>query len=166
MDSTEQSYAGIQRDSLPDRQLVDFAVTLADACPNSCDRSQLQRLSPAALAYIGDAVYELYVRTRYLMPPKRLQTYHQQVVAQVRAERQAEQLALLQPCLNEAEQMVVRRGRNAASGRPKRVAADVYQQATALEALFGYLYLSDPQRLMQLLNQLQLEAESASGSTI
>ena len=108
MDSTEQSYAGIQRDSLPDRQLVDFAVTLADACPNSCDRSQLQRLSPAALAYIGDAVYELYVRTRYLMPPKRLQTYHQQVVAQVRAERQAEQLALLQPCLSEAEQMVAR----------------------------------------------------------
>jgi len=166
MDSTEQSYAGTHLDSLPDQQLFNLAVTVADTCPDACDALQLQRLSPAALAYIGDAVYELYIRTRYLMPPKRLQTYHQQVVAQVRAERQAEQLALLQPSLSAAEQMVVRRGRNAASGRPKRVAADVYQQATALETLFGYLYLSDPQRLMQLLNQLQLEAESASGSTI
>lgn len=133
-------------------------ITFAEAYPNSFESSQLQQLSPAALAYIGDAVYELYVRTRYLMPPKRLQDYHQQVVAQVRAETQAEQLALLQPYLNEFEQEIARRGRNAASGRPKRVAPEVYQQATSLEALFGYLYLSDPQRLMQLLSQLNLAA--------
>ncbi|MBW4467618.1 MAG: Mini-ribonuclease 3 [Pegethrix bostrychoides GSE-TBD4-15B] len=138
------------------------ASTFAEAYPNSLDPLQLQQLSPAALAYIGDAVYELYIRTRYLMPPKRLRVYHQQVVSQVRAETQAEQLALLQPYLSEAEQTLVRRGRNAASGRPKRVAAEVYQQATALEALLGYLYLCDPQRLKQLLSQLQ---ESAVEST-
>jgi ribonuclease III family protein len=133
------------------------ASTFAEAYQNSLSPAQLQQLSPAALAYIGDAVYELYIRTRYLLPPKRLQAYHQQVVAQVRAETQAEQLALLQPYLSESEQLWVRRGRNAASGRPKRVAAGVYQQATALETLLGYLYLSDSQRLMQLLRQLQLE---------
>lgn len=141
--------------------MFDPASAFAKAYSSSFSPSQLQQLSPAALAYIGDAVYELYIRTRYLMPPKRLQAYHQQVVAQVRAETQAEQLILLQPSLSESEKMLVRRGRNAASGRPKRVAPEVYQQATALEALLGYLYLSDPQRLMQLLSQLQLEQTSA-----
>lgn len=126
--------------------------------------SQLQQLSPAAFAYIGDGVYELYIRTRYLLPPKRPHVYHQQVVAQVRAERQAEQLALLRPHLSETEQDILRRARNAASGRPKRVDPGIYQQATALEALLGYLYLSDPQRLMQLLNQLQLEVQPTAGT--
>ena len=42
--------------------------------------SQLQQLSPAALAYLGDAVYEFHIRRCYLIPPKRLQAYHHQVV--------------------------------------------------------------------------------------
>ena len=53
------------------------------------DHSSIDRLSPAFLAYIGDAVYELYVRTAYLLPPRKLADYHNQVVAQVRAETQA-----------------------------------------------------------------------------
>lgn len=118
--------------------------------------SQLQQLSPAALAYVGDAVYELYVRTHHLFPLKRLKDYHHQVVAQVRAESQARHLKSLQPFLTETECEIVRRGRNAASKGPKRVDPEIYQQATALEALFGYLYLCDPQRLVQLLDQLQL----------
>lgn len=123
---------------------------------SSVSKSQIQQLSPGALAYVGDAVYELYVRTRYLFPAKRLQAYHQQVVAQVRAESQADYLALLHPQLTKAEQDVVRRGRNAAAKGPKRVDPEIYQQATGLETLFGYLYLSDPQRLLNLLQQLQL----------
>ena len=51
--------------------------------------AQLQQVSPTALAYLGDAVYELYVRNHYVLPPKRSQTYHRLVVAQVRAEAQA-----------------------------------------------------------------------------
>ena len=50
----------------------------------------------------------------------------------------------------------MRRGRNATVGRPRRAAPEVYQQATSLEALVGYLYLSDRQRLYQLLEQLPL----------
>jgi ribonuclease III family protein len=117
-------------------------------------QAQIQQLSPGALAYVGDAIYELYIRTRYLFPAKRLQTYHQQVVAQVRAESQASHLAQIQPYLTEAEQTIVRRARNAAAKGPKRVDPDIYQQATGLEALLGYLYLSDPQRLLDLLRQL------------
>ncbi|MGL4879543.1 MAG: ribonuclease III domain-containing protein, partial [Waterburya sp.] len=59
--------------------------------------SQIERLSPIALAYIGDAVFELYVRTQFLMPPKRMTDYHSQVVTQVRAESQAVHLAILLP---------------------------------------------------------------------
>lgn len=118
--------------------------------------AQIQQVSPAALAYLGDAVYELYIRQRYLLPPKRIQTYHHQVVAQVRAESQAGYLRSLIPHLTDAELEVVRRGRNAATGRPKRVDLETYQQATSLETVIGYLYLTNPQRLDQLLTQLEL----------
>ena len=119
--------------------------------------AELQQISPTALAYLGDAVYELYVRSRYLLPPKRSQTYHRLVVAQVRAETQASHLRSLTPHLNNTELEIVRRGRNAATKRPRRVDPEIYQQATSLETLIGYLYLTDSQRLTQLLQQLKLE---------
>ncbi|MBW4473029.1 MAG: ribonuclease III [Stenomitos rutilans HA7619-LM2] len=115
-----------------------------------------QQLPPAALAYLGDAVYELYVRRWYLLPPQRLQSYHNQVVAQVRAEQQAKHLRSLMPLLTDSELDLVKRGRNAATRHPKRVDPRLYQQATSLETLIGYLYLTDPQRLVQLLANLEL----------
>ncbi|GAB4137476.1 MAG: Mini-ribonuclease 3 [Cyanobacteria bacterium J069] len=115
----------------------------------------LQRLSPAALAYVGDAVYELHVRVACLLPPRRIQDYHQQVVGQVRAESQAAQVRSLFPYLTEPEQEIVRRGRNAAQRGPRRVDADIYRQASGLEALLGYLYFSNPARLNELLQRLQ-----------
>lgn len=120
---------------------------------------QVKQLSPTALAYLGDAVYELYIRGIYLLPPKRQHIYHQEVVTQVRAETQAQHLRSLQPYLNSVEQDVVRRGRNATSRRPKRVSAAIYQQATSLEALMGYLYLIDRDRLAYLLETLYPDRE-------
>jgi len=122
---------------------------------------QVQQLPATALAYLGDSVYELYVRTHYILPPKRSQTYHQQVVAQVRAERQADHLLRLQPLLTDDEQGLIKRGRNAATGKPKRVDAETYQQASSLETLIGYLYLTDPQRLTWLMQQLDLDANAS-----
>ncbi len=119
--------------------------------------AELQRLSPTALAYLGDAVYELYIRSHYLLPPKRSQMYHHLVVAQVRAEAQALHLRSLTPYLSNTELEIVRRGRNASTNRPKRVDPEIYQQATGLETLMGYLYLSEPQRLTQLLQKLELD---------
>ncbi len=116
--------------------------------------AQIQQVSPAALAYIGDAVYELYVRTNYLLPPKTAYAYHQRVVAQVRAETQAQQLASLIAWLTPTELEIVRRGRNAANRPPKRVNAEIYGRATSLETLIGYLYLTNFPRLSQLLQQL------------
>ena len=133
--------------SSPRVQVSLRSISLGDSVP-------IERLSPASLAYIGDAVYELYIRTHYLLPPKRLSSYHQQVVNQVRAESQAKQLCLLIPSLTELELEVVRRGRNATSKIPRRLSPEIYQQATALETLIGYLYIRDPQRLNELLVKL------------
>jgi ribonuclease III family protein len=129
---------------------------LASSCPR-LSATQLQQLSPSALAYLGDAVYELYIRHYFLVPVKKIQAYHQDVVAQVRAETQALQLQALFPYLTPEEVNLVKRGRNAASGKPKRIDAGTYQQATSLETLVGYLYLTDPSRLDYLLTQLCLD---------
>ncbi|ASC71791.1 Mini-ribonuclease 3 [Halomicronema hongdechloris C2206] len=117
-----------------------------------------QGLSPTALAYLGDAVYELFVREQFLFPPSRIKTYHRRVVAQVRAEQQARHLTALRSQLTAAEDDIVRRGRNAAPKRPGRSDPQAYQQATGFEALIGYLYLNDPQRLLELLNHLDFTA--------
>jgi ribonuclease-3 family protein len=115
----------------------------------------IEQISPADLAYIGDAVYELYVRLYYLLPPKHISEYHQLVVSEVRAENQAQQLETLIPHLTELEQKIVKRGRNAANKRPRRLSAKIYQQATSLETLIGYLFLSDRARLKSLLSYLR-----------
>jgi ribonuclease-3 family protein len=121
------------------------------------DQGQVQQISPAALAYIGDAIYELYARMYYLLPLQRPEAYHRLVVAQVRAETQALHLRSLTPYLTTNELEIVRRGRNAATGRPKRVNPETYQQATSLETLIGYLYLTDFSRLTELLQKIHLE---------
>lgn len=120
-------------------------------------RATISQVSPASLAYLGDAVYELYVRTCYLLPPGRLSDYHNQVVAQVRAESQANHLRSLKPHLTDPEHEILRRGRNAATGSPRKLAPEIYSQATSLETLIGYLYLTDPQRLTKLLAYLELD---------
>ncbi|MHC5726953.1 MAG: Mini-ribonuclease 3 [Nostoc sp.] len=121
--------------------------------------SQVQKISPSALAYLGDAIYELYVRIFYLVPLQRSGIYHRLVVEQVRAETQALHLRSLIPHLRDTELEIVRRGRNAATGRPKRLNPEIYQQATSLETLIGYLYITDYQRLTELLQILHLEKE-------
>ncbi|MDJ0679022.1 MAG: ribonuclease III domain-containing protein [Xenococcaceae cyanobacterium MO_167.B52] len=121
---------------------------------NTDDIVQIQRFSPVSLAYIGDAVYELYVRHYFLSPPKRIEQYHREVVAQVRAESQANHLQVLLPHLNEKERDMVRRGRNAANSKPRRLSISIYQQASSLETLIGYLYLIDRDRLQDLLTKL------------
>jgi ribonuclease III family protein len=115
----------------------------------------LDCLSPASLAYIGDAVFELYIRTRYLLPPKRISDYHNQVVARVRAETQAAYLLALESDLTQTEKEILKRGRNAVKSHPRRLSPDIYQQASSLETLIGYLYLKDPQRLNQLLEKIE-----------
>lgn len=120
---------------------------------------KVQSISPVALAYVGDAVFELYVRMQFLWPPQRIQTFHQRVVSQVKAEQQADYLEQLVPHLNDAEADVVRRGRNATSKSPRRLSAKIYRQATAFETLVGYLHITNQARLYELLRKLNITSE-------
>lgn len=141
----------------PDPCLTGFETLLSQPVEAiALSETQLRSLSPLTLAYIGDAVYELFIRSRLLMPQKRVRAYHRQVVEHVRAEQQAHYLDYLRPHLTDAELDILRRGRNAASSRKQRASIQDYQQATALEALIGYLYLTDPRRLVEVLNHLPL----------
>jgi len=128
--------------------------------------AEIQRLSPAALAYLGDSVYELYVRCYYLLPQSRTRTYHDRVVAQVRAETQARHIEALLPHLTDAERDMVRRGRNATDKRPKRLEGATYQAATGFETLVGYLYLTQPARLTELLARLDFSPSISSDATV
>ncbi|MEP0899920.1 ribonuclease III domain-containing protein [Nodosilinea sp. FACHB-13] len=140
----------------PSASLLRLLQFGAHSPAGSLTLEQVNALSPVALAYIGDAVYELFVRGSFLLPPKRIQAFHQQVVNQVRAEQQARQVQQLLPLLTAAEQDLLRRGRNASSRGPRRVDSQIYQQSTAFEALIGYLYLTDQNRLAELLNTIEL----------
>lgn len=100
-------------------------------------------LPPIALAYMGDAVYEMAIR-QYLisLPNHRPHVLHRQATRYVSAKSQARALGRLVPQLTQEEADIVRQGRNAKSAVPKSANVNEYRQATALEALFGYLYLS------------------------
>lgn len=144
-----------QQDSL--HRLTDF-INVTELTRH-ISQVPVKEISPAALAYLGDAIYELYVRMFYLWPKQRPENYHRLVVAQVRAETQALHLRSLTPYLSNHELEIVRRGRNAAPKSPKRLNPEIYQQATSLETLVGYLYLTDYPRLIELLQKINLEKE-------
>ena len=100
-------------------------------------------ISSIGLAHMGDAVYELLVRAWLCAHGKATgKGLHRATVSLVCAPRQAELSQIILPLLTEEEQSVFRRGRNAnVHSIPAHASRAQYQQATALEALFGYLYL-------------------------
>ncbi len=101
--------------------------------------------SPLALAYIGDAVYEVMIRTRVVNQGNmQVSKMHHRDASLVRAESQARMIALLEPDLTEEEAAVYRRGRNAKSAsNAKNASVTDYRMATGFEALVGYLYLTE-----------------------
>lgn len=98
-------------------------------------------LPPLALAYIGDAIFEVAVRQHVMARPNlRPHHLHGQSTKYVSAKAQAKLLSLIEPKLTEDEKDVVRQGRNAKSGVPKNANVLDYRHATAFESLVGYLY--------------------------
>ena len=127
-----------------------------------CDPKQQ---NPLALAFIGDAVFELFVRERLLCLARRpVSELHRASVEQVCARAQAESAHRLFPTLSEEEQGILRRGRNAHSNHvPKNAEPADYHAATAFEALFGYLYLCGRMERLRELFDLVCEKESQGG---
>jgi len=119
------------------------------------DEKDLNEYSPLVLAYIGDAVYELLVRTQIVSAGKRrMKEIHHDTVEIVKAEHQAQIIRSVFEELSEEEQDIVRRGRNTRSNPPKNADRQDYRMSTGFEALLGYLYLKgDEERLLYLFNR-------------
>ena len=123
-------------------------------------REELLAMSSLGLAHLGDSVYEVMVRswicTTGKAKPKDL---HRATVRYVAAPAQAAMVQKILPLLTEEEQDVFRRGRNTAPHSvPKAATRSEYQTATALEALFGWLYLQGRNdRLNQLFSTMMEE---------
>lgn len=112
-----------------------FDMTMTD--------DQLRAISSIGLAHMGDAVFEILVRTWLCAHGKATgKGLHQATIALVRAESQAEKAERILPLLTEEETAVFRRGRNAqVHSVPPHASRAQYGEATALEALFGWLWL-------------------------
>ncbi len=101
-------------------------------------------LSPSVLAFVGDAVYGLMVRTALAEVNRPSGELHKLSVKLVNATAQAEAFKLIESELSEKELSVFKRGRNFKTGNtPKNSSGGDYHTATGLEALFGWLYLSN-----------------------
>ena len=119
-----------------------------------CPEQDIRTYSPLALAYIGDGIYELVVRTVIVDQANRAAAdLHKMAVRYVRAESQAKMVELLKPVLTEEESDVLRRGRNASPHTiPKNASRSDYHKATGFEAVMGYLYLTgQTDRMLELM---------------
>lgn len=119
------------------------------------DITDIRLMNPLTWAYIGDNVYELFIRT-YLINTTKLKPHklHIEAIKYVKASAQANILKNIYEDLTEEEKEIVRRGRNAENHHvPKNSNVQEYMYATAFEALIGYLYLTKQnKRLKEILN--------------
>ena len=122
---------------------------------------QIRGISSIGLAHMGDAVYELLVRTWLCAHGTATgKGLHRATVALVCAPKQAELAQRILPLLTEEEQAVFRRGRNAnVHSIPAHASRAQYQQATALEALLGWLHLSGRHDRVEQLFAVMMEEE-------
>lgn len=112
------------------------------------------------LAYIGDSVFDMYVRTYLLLNIKeKTAALHSYSSSIVNARSQADFARTIEAHLTEKEKQIFLRARNAKSATvPKNMSVKDYKYATAVEALIGWLYLTgQSERLFELLNGLDLE---------
>lgn len=117
------------------------------------EEKDIRSFSPLALAYIGDGIYELVIRTVTVRQGSRqVNKLHRDTSRLVKAQAQSEMMKTLLPLLTEQEADIYRRGRNAKSfSVAKNASVGDYRRATGFEALMGYLYLQgDMERLSEL----------------
>ena len=118
---------------------------------------KINTMSPLTWAYIGDAVYELYIRN-YLIETTNLKPnkLHREATKFVKASSQAKILDKLKDFLNEEELEIIRRGRNTQNHHlPKNANPTDYMYSTAFEGLIGYLYLTKQEtRLNEILSKI------------
>lgn len=121
---------------------------------NKIDEKNVDLMPPLVLAYIGDAVFEVYVRTLLIGEGEvKVGKLHKKSIDYVKAKAQADFIKMLFDLLDEEERKIVMRGRNTNTATtPKNADIIDYRYATGFEALIGHLYLKGRHdRLMELL---------------
>lgn len=119
-------------------------------------QAELRNLNTEALAYIGDSVYEVFVRERLIENGlAKVNNLHRTATRYVKAQAQADIIRKLFDELTEEEQSLVKRARNHRfNSKAKNADPITYKWATAFEALVGYLYLAEnEERLMEIMSQ-------------
>ena len=137
---------------------MEESITILEAIKQSfaCSEVDIRTYSPLTLAYIGDAIYDLVIRTIVVERGNRsANNLHKKTIGYVNARVQARMVDALEEELTEEEASVCRRGRNAKSYTAAKNASIIeYRKATGLEALVGYLYLTDRfDRLVSLIKE-------------
>lgn len=117
----------------------------------------IMMLSPLQLAYIGDSVYELLVRTYLITKGISVKNLHKATTNYVKAKAQAKFTHELEDKLTEEEKAIIKKGRNAKSNTsPKNTDIIDYKYATGFECLFGYLYLmNQDERIEELFKEIK-----------
>lgn len=140
---------------------MEESVTILEAIKREfgCREIDIRTYSPLALAYIGDAIYELAIRTIVVERGNTSVNHlHKETVRYVNAGMQAQMIEALQGELSEEERTVYKRGRNAKSYTTAKNASVIdYRKATGFEALCGYLYLTGKQERMLALIRTAIE---------
>ncbi len=120
----------------------------------SKNKEEINTLSPLTWAYVGDSVYELFIRM-HLVNTTKLKPHklHIEAIKYVKAKAQADILQKLDKTLTDKEKEIVKRGRNAENHHlPKNATVQEYMHSTGFEALIGYLYLTkQDERLEEIL---------------
>lgn len=127
-----------------------------DFLKSNLAEGEVRQLNPLVLAFIGDAVYEMFIRTYLVNNNKEMSAHklHLKAISFVKAHSQSNFMKEIQDILSEEEYCIYKRGRNAKSGTvPKNADVQEYRMATGFEALIGFLYLTNKlERLNELLN--------------
>lgn len=124
-------------------------------------RQQIDMLNPLVLAYIGDTIYDLFVRTYIIaMEEGPVHRLNKMAIQYVNAGSQCSALHGIDDVLTDEEKNIVRRGRNVKSGTvPKNADVGEYRWATGLEALLGYLYLTGEKERLFFIMELILDGK-------
>lgn len=140
---------------------MEEGITILEAIKRDfdCREIDIRTYSPLTLAYIGDAIYDLVIRTIVVERGNTsANNLHKKAVRYVNAGTQAQMIEALQEELSEEERTIYKRGRNAKAHTTAKNASIIdYRKATGFEALCGYLYLTGKQERMLALIRTAIE---------
>lgn len=125
-----------------------------------------KEVSSLALAYLGDAVLEIYIRDYVIrMGKTKIDQLHRSAVKFVNAKAQSKVYDSIQSLLKDDEMIILRKGRNAKKNIPKNVEMVDYRKSTGVEALLGYLFLKgDNDRIKELVDYIILTIEGSESN--